>query len=367
MRVTYGTKLSSVHIIAIMEHLGKLGRMEVPVGPSVDPVTFSRGFRQLFDLNDQEPARLDSVARAIHALDRSLFVEDMGVIRQGHEPPPRIYRLSPSFMTARYVAFVFMPLHDEHGEVKKFFGLARDVSVEEVRARHKSQNARRISVMMDYFGAECVWSADKGGQLFEHFTSGHLDGVLPTFDMLLPDSIHPDDRDLAMTEIAGAMATGDAFSVPLRIYGSDGVARKYVKRGFPLFEQGRLVEWWGVIMADRAPVDLSSAELEHAIRLATGATIRSLCGLQGWTHEELAQMTGISRTTIYRMVTAPDILLGQFKHKTVEAVLQIFACHGVRFFIDPQGLLAHSCSLRGGGAEGFGTDARDAESDEDLG
>ncbi|WAC48254.1 PAS domain-containing protein [Asticcacaulis sp. SL142] len=333
-------KLSSIHILKIIEQVGRLGWIELPVLPSDGLVSFSQGFRGLFGIDETEPERLESVARAIQPRERSLFVEDVAVLRRRQEAPPRIYRLSTQFMPPRYVSLIFTPVLGDDGEIAKFLGLARDVSAEEVVARHKIQNAHRIDMLMTYFGAACVWSADEAGQLFERYASGNLAGVMPKFDPISPSSIHPEDRKNVLTELDIAMSGKEAFSVPMRLFGADGVPRKYIYMGFPITEDGKVVEWWGVINEENASLAMKAIALDHAITVTTGATLRAICALIGWTHDELAKQTGISRTTIYRMVSTSAPLLGQFKSKTIETVLQIFIPYGIRFFADKNGNLA---------------------------
>ncbi|WAC48253.1 hypothetical protein OVA03_16425 [Asticcacaulis sp. SL142] len=289
-----------------------------------------------------EVPKLDDIVKTIHPCEQNIFVEDIGVMRHGQEPPPRIYRLVGHHTPMRYVSLAFTPVTDEVGNVRKFFGLARDVSVDEVRARHKDQNARRIGVLMDYFGVECIWNTDKSGQLFEHFTTGGLESIIPHFDPLRPSSIHPDDREAVLAEIASALEGDEPFSISMRILGVDGLARKYVKKGLPLRRQDRVVEWWGLIIKEKELLALTSTEMDHAIEAANGTNLRALCALAGWTHDELAKNTGISRTTIYRMVSVSGGLQAHFKRKTIEAVLNIFVQHGVRFHRAPDGKLAFS-------------------------
>ncbi|ESQ85070.1 hypothetical protein AEAC466_05010 [Asticcacaulis sp. AC466] len=338
----YSRKLTSLHVISIMEQVARLGRIEISIACPEEPIVFSNGLNRLLGLSVEAPITLDMVSRAIHASDRASFIEDMTVIRRGHEPPPRTYRLGGAIAQARYISLKYQALLGGDGCVQKIVALAQDVSAEETLLRSKTHNARRVDALMAYFGVECIWSADAGGRLFEHFTAGNLEGVVPNFDPLTADAIHPGDREIALSAIARAMSAGEGFSVSMRIFGADGVPRKYHKRGMVIREEGRPLEWWGVIIEDRALSALLPAELDRAVKLATGATLRALCGVVGYTHDELARHTGISRTTIHRMFSSDEPLSGQFKYKTVEAVIQIFTQHGIRFFVDPEGVLAFS-------------------------
>ncbi|CAL4869955.1 hypothetical protein MMA231_04247 (plasmid) [Asticcacaulis sp. MM231] len=338
----YSRKLSSLHVISLMENLGGQGRIEFSIACPDEPVVLSNGLKPLLALSHSDPVTLEGVAGAIHASDRALFISDVTAMRRGQEPPPRIYRVAASLARSRYVSLTPQTLMSDDGAVQKIVCLVQDASATETLRRYQACSVQCIRTVMSFFDIECIWRADSSGRLFEHVTAGHLEGVAPNFDPLLPDSLHPDDRDRALSTIAQAMSTGEDFCISLRIFGADGVPRTYCKKGMLFNNDLKGPEWWGLIVEEKASPPLTKLDLGCVITLVTGATLRALCSLAACTHDELARMTGLSRTTIHRMFSTNEPLAGVFKHKTVEQVVRIFPKFGIRFYIDPDGLLAFS-------------------------
>jgi PAS domain S-box-containing protein len=211
----------------------------------------------------------------------------------------------------RWFLFRVNPLHDESGQVTKWFGVNTDINDlkrTEEALRASEWNLRRLTETIP----QMLWSANPDGTI-DYCNSRLLDYTGFTVNEVMGDGwqklIHPDDLDQAALAWITSVATGTAYQVEARlIHAADQSYRWCLTTGLPLRdEEGRILKWHGVCvdMHDwkEAQDELreTQAELAHVTRVMTMGQLTASIA-----HELNQPLAGIMTNagTGLRMLTA---------------------------------------------------------------
>ena len=262
----------------------------------------------------------------------------VALMHDGYVPPAKVFRIISSTAAAAYINLQFEVIADDTGDAQGFIGIAQDVSQQMLLSQAGQNAAERVETIMRALNVDGFWRKDKQGDVFDYSLRGNLRRRGATvLGRAWLETIREDQREKVSAVTRQAMATGKAYAVSVNVICEDGIDRPYISQGFPVKDkQGHIVEWYGVVREQRVDhirADLAETDVAEAANLATGATVRALCALFGWTYDEAANRSALSVTTINRFVSSTGILAGKFRRKSVEFVLRAFLTAGARFHI----------------------------------
>ncbi|MHB8286825.1 MAG: PAS domain-containing protein, partial [Caulobacteraceae bacterium] len=202
----------------------------------------------------------------------------------------------------RIVDLVYEPIIDADGRVVGIFTQGHDVT-ERARAEEKVVTSEaRFRVF-----AQCmpthVWSSRPDGYVdwFNDLTyayTGYEPGTL--YGDEWAQTVHPDDRDDAISAWSHAIRTGEAYDAQFRIRRADGVYRFFAVRAGPVRNANGAIKLWVGIDTDiddekRLGAELASlnANLEQQVADGTRELLRSETALrQSQKMEAMGQLTG---------------------------------------------------------------------------
>ena len=116
----------------------------------------------------------------------------------------------------------------------------------EARARAEAAEAHFRSLAEAI--PQLVWAVDAGGE-HQYLSPKWNEYTGQPADMPLSErwrqALHPEDYDECFRRRAAAAETGSPWQVEYRLRRADGVYRWHLGRSVPLFEDGRVVKWYG--------------------------------------------------------------------------------------------------------------------------
>ena len=324
-----------MQMLALAETRLAMGYAEIPMGGG--EWSLSAGFRRLLGIADGQENLVNAVAAAFHVDDRHAFLEAISLMRGGHAPVAKTYGVTSLQASANRIALQFAPIEDADGIVQTFICLARDVSASAALAQSAAEADARLDRLMEIMDIDCFWRADDPGNLFDYRLRRHLRRDVPFLGRAWLEMVPPAERERIVAKVDAARALERPYRIILPFVGNDGVLRDYVSSGYPIRdESGRVTEWCGVVRhagQEEGAARAVGASVQEAVDYVTGATVKGLCALFGWTYEEVSRLSGLSLTTINRFSGSPGPLIGRFRRKSIESFLHPFARSGAAFLI----------------------------------
>jgi PAS domain S-box-containing protein len=178
----------------------------------------------------------------------------------------------------RWFLFRTVPLHDEHGNVVKWYGTNTDIEDRKLAEEAVRESEHNLSLIIDTIPA-LVWCALPDGKL-EYVNQRIVDYLgVPVSDLTehgWANFLHPDDLEPTLRSWFHAVATGIRHEVEYRMRCSDGAYRWFHVLGQPLRNhEGRIVRWYGLLadIEDRKHVAetlrRTQGRLSQAMQIAT--------------------------------------------------------------------------------------------------
>jgi PAS domain S-box-containing protein len=165
------------------------------------------------------------------------------------------------------------PLHDEAGDIIKWYGQLTDIEDRKQAEARVSRAEAELRRAMDTMPA-MTWRAAPDG--FSEFVNR---GWLEYTNMSLEDTMgsgwalacHPDDRARFVANFRNAISAGRPFEGEGRFRGADGQYRWFLCRGIPFRDEaGNIVKWYGANfdIEDRKQAEARVSQAEAELRLA---------------------------------------------------------------------------------------------------
>jgi PAS domain S-box-containing protein len=270
--------------------------------------------------------------RAMHPDDRS-NQNDIEQMLRDSISVEREFRIVNSSGRVRWIAARAEPIAGPFGVPNRAIGICYDVTRhrEELRLLRKSQDRLRA---LSKLAKVLIWIAKPNGNFMERLN--WLD-VWPektekVYESTWSALIHPDDALFFNDQWSQAIAAKSSFSVEHRLLEPDGAYGPYWSRALPILDAaGEITEWVG-----------TSLSLQHTAKmfpkrdhLLTGAQIRAARAIVGWSVEQLAVISKVSKSTI-RGIEAVDRHIGSHKSELI-AIHQALSKEGAEFTFSSDG------------------------------
>jgi PAS domain S-box-containing protein len=173
----------------------------------------------------------------------------------------------------RWILTSALPLRNAEGRIIKWYGACVDIHDQKLAEQALAASERKLKLIINTIPA-MAWSANPDG-MCDFFNQNHLDYVgLPMEEMCgigFVKTFHPDDLPQLMGPWQEMMATGRGGEVEGRIRNRDGEYRRFLFRTNPLFDDGKLIKWFGVNLdiEDRKQAEEAVRESELNLRQLT--------------------------------------------------------------------------------------------------
>lgn len=148
-------------------------------------------------------------------------------------------------------------------------------------------------------------------------------------------AIHPNDVDRVRAAWETAVTHQSHYNTDYRLRCADGIYRWFNARGVPMLgADGSVLKWFGVILSiagsarmARSEFDLRPARADQFEEI-TPSALRAARALLDWPAEKLAEMAGVSRSTIRRLengeaTTSP-------RRGSIKKILSVLARQSIR-------------------------------------
>ncbi len=236
------------------------------------------------EARDGVSADLRRWAELVHPEDRERASQGLPRLVAGESYSQEYRILRPCDGTVRWIRDTGFPIRDEGGPVRRFAGIAQDVTESKEAEQSIRRSRRRLRSLIEGI-PQLVWRAEEAGRWtwsspqWSAYTGRREEESLG-FGWV--ESIHPDDREPALAAWLEATARG-GYDVEYRILGAEGAYRWFRTRAAPVRDEatGEVVEWLGTStdidelrsLQDRQRLLL--AELQHRVRNTLGV-VRSI-------------------------------------------------------------------------------------------
>lgn len=231
----------------------------------------------------------------VHPDDRELAWAAWRTALASGEPYEVEFRQHHHSGEYRWVLSRAVPLHDQAGQVERWFGTSTDIHETRMARVALAENQERYRALIEA-SSSLVWRTDAQGRTVElivakpftgHSEAAHLDRGWMAL-------IHPDDRAGAIQAWSEALRDGLAIDRIERKLADDGSYRWVQVRAIPLRDtSGAVREWIGMTtdIHDRYKAELRLKESEERLRLTVAASglgiwdIDLETGRRSWSNE----------------------------------------------------------------------------------
>lgn len=230
--------------------------------------------RQIRDYSGQTLEQLKDWRPIVHPDDLELTVEQWNRSIRTGEPLDIELRLRRADGMFRWFHARALPMRDSGGSIVRWYTLLSDIE-----DRKKAEESVRVSeynlrMIVDSIPGLVHTMTPEGEielisqQILD--LSGKTLEELKDWDRL----VHPGDRARVTSLVRGAIESGKAYDVELRILPADGVYRWFHSRGVPLRDaEGRIVRWYCLLtdVEDRKTAEeaLRASERELSLIIET--------------------------------------------------------------------------------------------------
>ena len=216
-------------------------------------------------------------SKALHPDDLPAYLDRWKkalATRQPFEDEARFRRADGHY---RWFLVRSIPLHDEAGDVIKWYGQLTDIEDRKRAEARVSRAEAELRLAMDTIPA-VAWSARPDGaadfvnRAWIEYTNLSLE---ETKGSGWASMIHPDDRAIFVDKFQKAVAAGALYEDEARIRGADWQYRWFLVRGTPFRDEaGNIIRWYGACtdIEDRKRAEEALRESEQRFRDFSEAT-----------------------------------------------------------------------------------------------
>ncbi len=294
---------------------------------------WSRGLMDLFGVEATTftPSYAE-FERAMHPDDRSNHNDIEQMLRDSIYVE-REFRIVNSSGRVRWIVTRAEPIAGPSGVPNRAVGICYDVTKhrEELRLLKKSEDRLRA---LSKLAKVLIWVAKPNGNFMELLN--WLDTWPPKLGEVYESSwttlIHPDDLPAFNDRWSHATAAKSLFNVEHQLREPDGAYGPYWSRALPIFNAaGEITEWVGTSLSLRHTTKL----FPKRNQLVTGAQIRAARAIVGWSVEQLAATSKVSKGAI-RGIELIDEHIG--KHESeLTAIQDALSKEGAEFTFSSDG------------------------------
>jgi PAS domain S-box-containing protein len=178
-----------------------------------------------------------------------------------------------------------VPLHDNLGNIVKWYGSSIDIEDRKLAAERVRQNERELQQLIDLVPQHIFVARPDGSRLYANKVAlEYLGFTLQDIQEAgFPARVlHADDLERVTTEHQRGVSREAPFEIEARILGKDGQYRWFLLRSNPLRdEQGGIIRWYaaGTDIEDRKHVETFARQRASELAKANEALRRSLDAL----------------------------------------------------------------------------------------
>jgi PAS domain S-box-containing protein len=194
--------------------------------------------------------------------------------------------------TYRWFLFRTSPLHDESGNIVKWYGINADIEDRKLAQDALRTSERDLSLIIEAIPS-LVWCADPDGEV------NYLNGRMLEYTGTTPGSweqfgwtnfLHPDDVEPTARAWSRAIATGETHEIQCRLRRSDGVYRWFQVLGHPTRNnEGGVTRWYGLLIDIDDRKNMEEALRNSETRLSRAAQTATLGELSASIAHEINQ------------------------------------------------------------------------------
>jgi PAS domain S-box-containing protein len=251
---------------------------------------FNRGWLDFFGKSLEEVCGW-RWTESVHPEDVDEIVQKWRAALASGEPFEAEARVRRADGTYRALLHRKAPLHDEHGNIVKWFGSSIDIEDRKCAEEQLRRNAQELQ-RSEFYLAEGQrlahmgsWALDAAGfdywspELFRIYGLEPA-STAPTVEEYL-DCVHPDDREFMANLIKRILADASPFDATKRIVRPDGEVRYIRCVGAPVVENQKLKSYVGSAL-DVTEHELLTQELQRREAYLAEAQKLSHTGSFGW-------------------------------------------------------------------------------------
>jgi formate hydrogenlyase transcriptional activator len=207
---------------------------------------------------------------AVHGDDLSRLADYWRSILAAGEPgeiEARLRRLNGAY---RWFLFRANPLHDESGNIVKWYGTNMDIEDRKRAEAAVRSSEQSLRLALDNIPGH-VWTMTAAGEV-ELVNQQMLDYFRKTADELKDwaQFLHPDDRARVVGHWRSVIETGQPYHIEHRLRREDGLYRWFHCSGLPLRNaEGSIVRWYNLLtdIEDRKNAEEALRAREESLRL----------------------------------------------------------------------------------------------------
>ncbi len=214
---------------------------------------------------------------AIHPEDVAGIVDKWRTALATGEPFEAEARVRRADGEYRWFLHRKVPLHDNLGNIVKWYGSSIDIEDRKLAAQRVRQNERELQQLIDLVPQHIFVAAPDGSRLYANQVAlEYLGCALQDIQAahFAARVVHADDLERVTTERQSGVLRGAPFEIEARILGKNGQYRWFLLRSNPLRdEQGRIIRWYaaGTDIEERKHVEERVRTENLALAKANGA------------------------------------------------------------------------------------------------
>jgi PAS domain S-box-containing protein len=157
------------------------------------------------------------------------------------------------------------------------------------------------------------------------------------------NAIHQDDVERVKSVWAGAVTHGSNYNTDYRLRCADGIYRWFNSRAVSIVDgEGEVQQWIGVLLpiagsiGTRRPALAAVTEKITYLDITPGA-VRAARAMLGWSANELAEVAGISLSTIRRVEASEES--DSARKASVRKIIDVLTRQPLRLHTRPDGVI----------------------------
>jgi PAS domain S-box-containing protein len=216
----------------------------------------------------------------VHPDDLARFVEEWHRALAAGEPMESEARLRQADGEYRWWLIRNVPLHDERGNIVKWYGTSVDIEDRKRAEESVQRNERELRQLIEVIPQHVLVSEPDGTLVYVNQVALEYTG-LTLEDALSKEALakifHPEDLERVLGARRRAISLGVEWEVEARVRRKDGKFRWFLIRFNPLRdEQGRIFRWYGTRtdIEDRKQAEERILEAQEALHKAQAELAR---------------------------------------------------------------------------------------------